>query len=109
MAKKLQDQPTGGSDRGFRRRNNDLAPLGIANVANIACQERLPMPFYALLPVRLRRAIVVVLAALAGFGTLTPAMAASDPSPPAGCAGPASKTWLRVIVEGVHSAGGEIA
>lgn len=73
------------------------------------------MLFFALFPVRLRRAAVVVLAASvglgAGFGTPAPAMAASNPSPqsPAGCVGPASKTWLKVIVEGVHGASGQIA
>ena len=73
------------------------------------------MLFSALLPVRLRRTVFVALAALAGVGAgpggAAPAGAESDASaqPPVGCAGPASKTWLRVIVEGVHSANGQIA
>ena len=73
------------------------------------------MPFSALFPDRLRRALVAALIAVAsmgaGFGALSPAVAANEPAPqaPAGCTGPASKTWLRVIVEGVHSANGQIA
>ncbi len=40
-----------------------------------------------------------------------PAMAATDDSSPApaGCTGPASKTWLKVVVEGLHSAKGQVA
>jgi uncharacterized protein (DUF2141 family) len=73
------------------------------------------MPFSALFPVRLRRALFVALAApaalYAGLGAGAPALAAADPSapPPPGCTGPASKTWLRVIVEGVHDSNGQIA
>ena len=69
------------------------------------------MPFSALLPIRLRRACLV---ALAGIGaTLTgvnPAVAAIESPPaPAGCLGTASKTWLKVVTEGVHSSNGQVA
>ena len=67
------------------------------------------MPFSAFFPARLRRTCFVVLTALAVFGAAGPAMAANDLPAPAGCLGPVSKTWLRVIVEGVHSSNGQIA
>lgn len=73
------------------------------------------MPFSTLIPARLRRVLLVALVAIcgsvAGQGALTPAMAAAEPagSPPAHCTGPVSKTWLKVVVEGVHSATGQIA
>jgi uncharacterized protein (DUF2141 family) len=69
------------------------------------------MPFSALFPVPLRRALLVALAVMAGFGFGAAAMAAAEPNAPApaGCTGPASKTWLRVIVEGVRDAKGQIA
>jgi uncharacterized protein (DUF2141 family) len=81
-------------------------------MANIACQEQIFMPFSALFPVRPRRALLVAFAAIAslGFGPWSPALAAAEAAPPpAGCTGPASKTWLRVIVEGVHDGNGQIA
>ena len=70
------------------------------------------MLFSALLFVRLRRAWVIMLAVLgAVFGAADLAMAAGDasPPPPADCLGAPGKTWLRVVVDGVHSAKGEIA
>jgi uncharacterized protein (DUF2141 family) len=73
------------------------------------------MPFSALFPVRSRRTFFAALAAVAGLGASlgagSPALAEGDssPAPPAGCTGPASKTWLKVIVEGVHSSNGQIA
>ncbi len=72
------------------------------------------MPFTKF-PGRLRQAIITALAATAGLGAgfaiATPALASSEVSPPApaGCTGPASKTWLRVVTEGVHSDLGQIA
>src|SRR5579863_6610922 len=73
------------------------------------------MHFTAMFPDRLRRVVLAALVATAGpgagFGVATPALAANEPSPPApaGRTGPASKTWLRVTVEGVHSSKGQVA
>jgi uncharacterized protein (DUF2141 family) len=73
------------------------------------------MYFTAIIPDRWRRAVLAALVAAVGLSTgssfATPAFAASEPSPPAptGCTGPASKTWLRVIVESVHSGKGQVA
>lgn len=58
---------------------------------------------------RWRRAGLVALALAGGLVAASPAMAAGDPSPPPGCLGTPSKTWLKVVVEGVHSGKGEIA
>lgn len=73
------------------------------------------MPFSALFPDRLWRALSAALIAVAslgaGFGTFIQPVAANEPAvqAPTGCTGPGSKTWLRIIVEGVHSANGQIA
>jgi len=65
-----------------------------------------------------RSRLLLAMAALLGCGTtaLTPAMAHVQPSqapqgtqPPAGCTGPASGTWVRVVVEGVRNASGQVA
>lgn len=68
------------------------------------------MLFSALFPDRLRRALLAASAATACLSLGSPAAAAGDPAlPPAGCAGPTSKTWLKVVVEGVHGSSGQIA
>lgn len=67
------------------------------------------MPFSTSLPARARQASFMALAAIAGLGAAS-AVAAGDPAPPpAGCTGPVSKTWLKVVVEGVRNASGQIA
>ena len=63
----------------------------------------------ALFSARKRRAAVTVLALLAGFAAIAAPAAAEDPTAPAGCTGPVSKTWLKVVVEGVRSSKGVIA
>ncbi len=59
------------------------------------------------------RAAALVLAPLAiGAAALAAAAAptsAAAASPPAGCTGPASETWLNVVVEGVRGASGLVA
>jgi len=73
------------------------------------------MHFNVLFSGRSRRAVVSALVAtavlVAGVGVPTSASAGSEPSPPApaGCTGPASKTWIRVILEDVRSGKGQIA
>ncbi|MDE2404323.1 MAG: DUF2141 domain-containing protein [Sphingomonadales bacterium] len=55
-----------------------------------------------------RRAGGVIAAALLMLGAPSAALAAG-PAAPAGCTGPASGTWLRIVAEGVKSASGSIA
>lgn len=72
---------------------------------------RLPLPHRAHLKVALTCLLVIA----SGSANASPAAAAprseasSDAAAPAGCTGPASATWLRVMVEGVHSDSGLIA
>ena len=61
-----------------------------------------------------RALITLALAVTTSAANATPAARAEtaargDHGAPAGCTGPASGTWLRVIVEGVHNANGQIA
>ncbi len=65
------------------------------------------MPFLSLFFPAWRRAGLVALAGI--MAAANPAMAAGDPPPPTGCLGTPSKTWLKVVVEDVHSGKGEIA
>lgn len=61
---------------------------------------------FTLFSVGLRRAGIAALALL----TASPAVAANDPVPaPPGCLGPASRTWLKVVIEDVRSGNGDIA
>ncbi len=65
----------------------------------------LPKPF---------RAGEVLCASLAMSGTAaisvpSVAEAQAQPTPPAGCTGPASNTWLNVVVEGVRNSNGLMA
>jgi len=55
-----------------------------------------------------RIALSLTLALLAGNASATTARAQAS-EPPAGCTGPASGTWLRVIAENVRSSSGNIA
>lgn len=56
------------------------------------------------LPRRFRAAVIAVAAALTA--SLAPAAEAQPAAPPAGCLGPASETWINVVVEGVRSGSG---
>ncbi len=69
------------------------------------------MPFSALFSIRPWRAGFMALAALGAIVTgASPAMAAGDAtSAPVGCLGTASKTWLKIVTEGVRSSSGQIA
>jgi uncharacterized protein (DUF2141 family) len=59
------------------------------------------------LPRRFRAAGIIIAAALAA--SIGPAAAEAPHSgPPAGCTGPASATWLNVVVEGVRNGNGLI-
>ena len=56
------------------------------------------------------RAAALAIAALAATVTGSAPIAASAPgAPPAGCTGPASGTWLNVVVDGVRNGNGVIA
>jgi len=67
------------------------------------------------LPSRLRAAaplaapLLIAGAAFAAVAATTPAGAQAQPTPPAGCTGPASGTWLNVSVSGVRNGNGVIA
>ena len=61
------------------------------------------------LPRRFRAAAVAVFAACATLAGAAPATSAAGTSPPAGCAGPVSNTWLNVVVSNVRSGEGLIA
>jgi uncharacterized protein (DUF2141 family) len=59
------------------------------------------------LPRRFRAASILVAAALAA--AIGPSAVAQNPTPPAGCTGPASANWLNVVVDGVRSGDGLMA
>lgn len=59
------------------------------------------------LPRRLRAAGIAVAASLAAL--VGPAAQAQNGGPPAGCTGPASETWLNIVVEGVRNGNGLMA
>jgi uncharacterized protein (DUF2141 family) len=68
------------------------------------------MPLFALFSALKRRGAIAALALLTGLGAMPAPVAASDSLPaPANCTGPVSKTWLKVVVEGLHNAHGQIA
>ena len=58
-----------------------------------------------------KHALSLVLAPLAGMliAADSPAFAAPTATPPAGCTGPASKVWIKVVVQNVRSKDGLIA
>ncbi|NBW74440.1 MAG: DUF2141 domain-containing protein [Sphingomonadaceae bacterium] len=56
------------------------------------------------------RAAALALAALTAVSTASTPIAASAPVPaPAGCTGPASGTWLNVVIDGVRNGNGVVA
>ena len=56
------------------------------------------------------RAAALALAALTALSAAPAPIAASAPAPaPAGCTGPASGTWLNVVVDGVRNGNGVVA
>jgi uncharacterized protein (DUF2141 family) len=75
------------------------------------CEEPPFMHFPALTSARIRRAVSIVMTLIAALGLHAPSQAAGDgpPAAPPGCTGPASQTWLGVVVEGVRDAKGQIA
>jgi uncharacterized protein (DUF2141 family) len=60
------------------------------------------------LPRRARAAAIAVLAALAATSSAT-STASADPSPPPGCTGTPSATWLNVSAQGLRSGSGLLA
>ena len=61
------------------------------------------------LPRRVRAAALALAMLSLGSAAATPLAAQPGAEPPAGCTGPASSTWLNVVVEGVRSSNGLVA
>lgn len=61
------------------------------------------------LPRRFRAAAIALAALSLGSAGAAPLAAQPGATPPAGCTGPASATWLNVVVDGVRSGKGLIA
>lgn len=61
------------------------------------------------LPRRVRAAALALATLSLGSAAAAPLAAQPGSAPPAGCTGPASSTWLNVVVEGVRSGNGLIA
>ncbi|MCZ8170617.1 MAG: DUF2141 domain-containing protein, partial [Brevundimonas sp.] len=61
------------------------------------------------LPRRVRAAALALVALSLGSASAVPLAAQPGATPPAGCTGPASATWLNVVVEGVRNGNGLIA
>jgi uncharacterized protein (DUF2141 family) len=67
------------------------------------------MPFSSAFPKAFRRAAPIAAALLASLA-VSPAQARADgPPAPAGCVGPASGTWIRVIVDNIRNGNGNVA
>jgi uncharacterized protein (DUF2141 family) len=59
-------------------------------------------------PRRFRAAVIAVFTAFAATFAAAPAMAAGEGAP-AGCQGPASDTWINIVVDGVRNGNGLMA
>jgi uncharacterized protein (DUF2141 family) len=62
-----------------------------------------------ILPRRVRAAVLALATLTFVSATAAPLAAQPAPTPPAGCTGPASATWLNVVVEGVRNGNGLVA
>ncbi len=60
-------------------------------------------------PRRFHAAALAVAGLAVALGGAVPAVASAPGAPPAGCTGPASATWLNVVVDGVRNGSGVIA
>lgn len=62
-----------------------------------------------ILPRRVRAAVLALATLTLGSAASVPLAAQSTATPPPGCTGPASATWLNVVVEGVRNGNGLVA
>ena len=81
---------------------------------SLASVRQLPLPNkqedHAMnLPRRVRAAALALVALSLGSASAVPLAAQPGATPPAGCTGPVSATWLNVVVEGVRNGNGLIA